>query len=262
MNDQVSAPAEVEKEVEQAQPERESSTFIDFNALPEDIAPVIKERIGQDTRRYKKLETQYDKDVKAREAEIQELKQKLHEVQKPVEVGLPDQYLYINDPEKFNQRVEAHAKSIAAQKDWERQQESIQQEQQRRQQEAFNQTYQSFAERAVNAGLDQVKMAAAEQQIGVALQNNPNSYQLSNFLLAHETGPQLVQELYDNPAVLNEIASCDAITAGVKLNELSKKFKPKIETETPPPVEPLNGSGAKPTGKYDRFIGKGRFVPA
>lgn len=259
MSDQESPQGELNQE--QAKPD--GNDKIDFEALPEEFRESVKGRIGHYHRELKTLESKSAKELKAKDAELREIKAKLLEMQKPKEVALPTEDDFLADPAAAQQRINDHIESRTQMADWERQNKQYEEELQRQQQEAFKIKVQAFSERAINSGFDANQMAFAENGVANALAAvSPHAQAIGDYLLSHNYGPQLVKELHDNPAVLNEIASLDAMSAGVKLHELSKKFEPNLQSKAPDPVEPLNGAGAQPTTKYDRFIGKGRFTPS
>jgi hypothetical protein len=261
MNESVTTEAEEVEETEDVQaPEAQpkpNSRYIDFDSLEQklgkDEAKLIQDRINEDFKKRKEIETRAERDRR----EKQELEARLLELEKPQVLTPPTSNDFIDDEDAANKRLEAYTASISAAKDWEQKQAQQEAKLKAQQLEVEQKRQMSFLERAKNAQIDNTRLGIAAHVVSGALPD-----QVSEFLVDHEYGPQIVDKLSSDTAALQELASLNAIEAGLKIEELSKQFKQRTESTSPPPVDPLSGGGSPAPGPYDSIIGGGNFFPS
>jgi multidrug efflux pump subunit AcrA (membrane-fusion protein) len=111
-----------------------------------------------------------------------------------------------------------------------------QEAQKAQQQELIN----SYAERAINSGLDAQKLIEAEQVVAAY----QPSQDVADFLLSDPNGPHLMNYLADNQTELESLVTLPPMRAALKLEQLrAKALNANKGTKAPDPVEPLSGRG-------------------
>lgn len=197
----------------------------------------------------KKVAKQKEAERKAEEAQrkLDEAEQRLAELTRkeiPDVPPIPDSF-DDNFEAKIAERdriIKEHA-AIEAQK-------RIEQEEQQRQilnsqaaaQQAALEKVRSYQERVKNLKIDENQLAANES-IVVQQITDPA---ISDFILEHEVGPQIVNYLGENPLELEKVGNMTAMQAAVYLStNVSKeaiKTAPK-KSNAPEPMETLGGRG-------------------
>ncbi|MGH1470163.1 MAG: hypothetical protein ACRBCS_03160 [Cellvibrionaceae bacterium] len=226
---------------------KDESTYLDFSkeSLPSEQ---VKKRIDADTKHKYKIES----DLKTEREKRLELEKKILELEKPKEVAKPNHDLAYESPEKYDAQVAAHYESIKKQEEWNRRNESLEQQALQEKQSKLQEVEAKFLERAVKNGFTQEQMNLAADSVALTLrqigrQEDAQKYQdIFKFVMTHDYGDKVMDSLSKDSDLVREVISLDPMKAALKINDIARSFQAKLKSKTPPPDEPLKGSGAKP----------------
>ncbi len=121
------------------------------------------------------------------------------------------------------------------------------------------QAIQQYANNAIKDGVDLDKLRVAEQSL-VSAGINPD---VGAYLMSDPNGAKLVEYLADNPSEMYEVASMDAVKAGI---HLATKIKPKALSTTPnvssapSPIPDIKGGGMVEVDEFDKKYPGAEFI--
>ena len=214
---------------------KEINTYIDFNKFEDVTAEQVKARIDKDSREKRTAERK----LQEAQRQIREQEEKIIQSQKPLEVQAPSADLALMDEEEFKRKTQEFTAKTQELATWNAQQ-TARQDQLKAESERESQSRRdSFVARGSEAGLNIQTIQAAATIVAPQLQD-----EVAQFVLDHEFGPQILNQLAANPMEVQELASLGSIQAGVKLNDMAQVYRKKLTTNAPPPDDPLTGSGA------------------
>ena len=108
-----------------------------------------------------------------------------------------------------------------------------------------------YANNAVRDGVDIDKLRVAE----AALNQAGVSSALGDYIMRDANGGKIVEYLYDNPSVMHEVLSMDAVSAGIKIASEIKaaalSTTPKV-SGAPEPTPEITGGGVVEKDDFDR----------
>lgn len=233
---------EQQEVIAEAPEEKPKSGFIDYNLIEnEEVRETVKMRNNADFRKLKEAERKQAE----YEQKLKEYEQKLAEINKPREVQPPTPDDFYNDPEKAQKQLQEYQEFVAKNSEWsmqEKMREQAQQEQIARQQA---ERQQAFLTRATSAGINEQELGYAASVVAPQIGDD-----VATYLMDHDYGPQILKQLANNPMELQEIASLNPYQVGVKLDKMAKAYKPNKVSKTPPPDEPIQGSGVDAKEDY------------
>lgn len=237
-------PETSEEEVQESAPdsEQEHEEKPETPEVKDDDPEGVQKRINKI--HWEKMEA--IRKAEAVEKELQELRSKLPQDERPEIPPLPDPF-----DDDYQQKVQARDEALrkAAQydaakqyADYQRQQQAAQQQQE--QQRRIAEKAQSYTERAGKLGIKPEELQSAGQMVGQYLQNQ----NVVEAILTDDHGPMITRYLANSPNDLAQLAQANDFQAGTLLASIKAKAAEMNKTKQPPPdpVEPLKGGGAKP----------------
>lgn len=239
------SPVEAVEAAEQVVEKEKPSGFIDFQELPEGVRDNVKMRVDSDFRKNKELErkaAEYQK--KAEEYEKQ-----LAELNKPKEVAAPSTDDWYSDPDRAQAQLAEHSSYIQSQAQYDAQQKQAQQAAEAEQAKQGQERLDVFVKRGESAGITQFELETAATVAARGLTEDTATH-----LLSHEYGPQILVHLAKAPMEMQELASLNPYQVGVKLENIAKSFKPTKVSKTPPPDDPISGSGVSSEDEYGGLL--------
>lgn len=231
-----SAAESTEEESKVSSEQDKPNSYLDFEKLPEDVRPKVKERVGELTRKYHDT----DRDLQAERKRRQELEQQLLEREKPKEVAQPSADTAIDDPEEFSRQLAAREQYLRDLADHDAKIKAITQAEEAKQKQLSEQRVSQYQKRAAALAVDNAKLVQSENIVGSVLR----SQEVANFLLDHKYGPQLAIHLAENPSELYSVASMAPMDAAIQLENISRRFNKPTNTPGPDPHDTISGRGA------------------
>lgn len=231
----------VQKEAAQVETEQETASLSDISPDPE---PEQEENTEE--RKPNKLQERLDKltaekyEAKRRADEL-EAKLKAIEAQKPVVTDdiqppeIPEDTWDTEAMRKYHQDMIQYQRKLAEQAARQTLSSAETEKRQAMQQQQQGEIVRTFAQRAIQSGVDIEQL----QQAGTALANAGMAQDLQLLILEDEAGPLITMHLAKNPELANEILGMSPAKAAVKIATQVKaeamKAKPKV-SKAPDPI--------------------------
>lgn len=159
---------------------------------------------------------------------------------------------YYADSAEYNQKVATKA----AQSTFEQQQKGISEKAENDRRKAVVDEY---AKNAIRDGVDMDKLRLAEQTINQA-GINP---QLVEYIMNDTNAAKIIETLYDDPNLMQEVLSSDPITAGMKIATTVKPMAlsktPKV-SNAPAPVPEIKGGGVHEQDEFEKNYPGVQFI--
>lgn len=240
----------VEPASDAIQEEPSTSPSAESAAAPEEQKPKgVQKRLDELTRNWREEQrrSQFLEQQLLREQQLRE------QAAKPPEAEAPQGAPKVEDFQNYEDFVAAKARyEVRQELEAERQKERATTEQRQREsrEQAFYAKAQEFA-------------ADHEDFNDIAFSNHfPVTDEMAQVMHESEIGPQMLYHLAKNPSEAVRIAQMSPLNAARELGRLEMRLapQPKRNSNAPPPIDPVNGSGTPPAGDiYDPKLSDAQY---
>lgn len=211
------------------------------------LPPHVQEAVNKAIGRQHRLAQEQREEADRLRQELETLRGKQPQVQRPVIPPVPDPL-----DDDFDQQMQERDEAIKRQmqfdseqqqRQWQEQQKATSEQQE--QQQAFVAKAVSYKQRADKLHIEPQALQMAGQI--VSAYGLPDV--LADHILSHEQGPLITQHLASNLNDLEKLGAMDPVSAGIYLATSVVPRLPTVKTKTgaPPPPETVEGQPAPPT---------------